>query len=131
MILEITLSAKASMSPNKLLGRSFWVYKQHKKDCLDMLRIWETGCSDEALDADVWKKMIEKRRDRVHVTINGYGCRPKDCDNLVAGCKALIDVLRQEGYMINDDPTNMSLSVNSFKVSHKKDEKLTIILEDV
>lgn len=129
MKLIITLPAAASMSPNKLLGRSFWVYATHKKKCGQWLADWEGGLSEDSYGhlCD-YLNHIEEEKPHVHLHIDAYGCSPKDCDNAVAGCKALIDVLRQSKYIIDDNPTSMSLSVNSLKVNKRKDEKLVITL---
>lgn len=124
MKLVIELPPEASRSPNKTMGRSFWVYANHKKKCEEMLFEWDTngGCNT------AWLLNMKSRRPQTHVHIDGYGCRPKDCDNLTAGCKAIIDVLRQNGYLVDDNPQMMTLSVASHKVKHRKDEKLVLTL---
>ena len=126
MEITITLPPEASRSPNKTMGRSFWVYKNHKDKCLEMFSEW-CNAADSKTIFD-WTQNVAVKEPSVHILIEGYGCRPKDCDNLVAGCKAIIDVLRNCSFLVDDNPTKMTLSVMSKKVSKKKDERLELTL---
>ena len=121
MELIIDLPAEASRSPNKSIGRSFWVYQNHKDKCEKMLDAWE---ANNEKSVDMW----EMPTTMTTITIEGYGCRPKDPDNLVAGCKAIIDQLRYFGYIAEDNPTMVQLVVRSIKVKKRVDEKLRLIL---
>ena len=46
-----------------------------------------------------------------------------DADNLVGGCKHIIDSLRIAGIIPEDDPTSISLEVSQEKVSSYKKEE--------
>lgn len=129
MNLVIKLPPEASRSPNKTMGRSFWVYKNHKDKCEKMLVSWEGGLSEDMeSDRCLFTNAVDKHKSLVHLNICGYGCRPKDCDNLVAGCKAIIDILRKRGYIIDDNPQKMTLSVESRKVNSRSLEGVVLTL---
>ena len=149
MKLEIILPPEASRSPNKSIGRSFWVYKNHKDKCAKWLSEWEAkqtftsnaGSDNNFLgiakakfvtrELDLWKECVKRDQPFIELTIIGHGCRPKDPDNLVSGCKAIIDQLRYAGYLIDDNPTALTIVVESAKVAHRKDEKLILQLETI
>lgn len=129
--LQLTFPPEVSRSPNKTMGRSFWVYKKHKDMCQQAYLDWEyerSSAKDLSTQLLAWYDHIRTTGPKVHLHIDCYGCRPKDADNAVAGCKAIIDVLRKEGLLVDDNPTKMSLSVECHKVSHKPEEKVVITL---
>lgn len=49
--------------------------------------------------------------DHVTVTIVRYGRQPLDTDNLIGGCKPLIDALKDHGLIVDDSPTHLTLHV--------------------
>jgi hypothetical protein len=63
---------------------------------------------------------------RYRLTITRYGTKLLDIDNGVGGCKPLIDALRYEGLIPEDDPGTIELIFRQTKV--KNDEKGTRIL---
>jgi Holliday junction resolvase RusA-like endonuclease len=66
------------------------------------------------------------------LTIVRYGKRRCDIDNVVSGCKGLIDAIREHGLLLDDDPDSMvSLTVRNGKLEPKQNPFTEIILEDV
>lgn len=63
---------------------------------------------------------------RYRLTITRYGAKLLDIDNGVGGCKPLIDALRYEGLISEDDPGTIELIFRQRKVP--KDERRTEIL---
>lgn len=63
---------------------------------------------------------------RYRLTITRYGAKLLDIDNGVGGCKPLIDALRYEGLIPEDDPGTIELIFRQRKVP--KDERRTEIL---
>lgn len=63
---------------------------------------------------------------RYRLTITRYGAKLLDIDNGVGGCKPLIDALRYEGLIPEDDPGTIELIFRQRKVA--KDERRTEIL---
>lgn len=64
--------------------------------------------------------MMAKSHARIHlrttqpvsVTIIRYGKQPLDPDNLVGGCKVLIDALKDHGLIADDSPQYLTLAVS-------------------
>ena len=65
-------------------------------------------------------------KNRTHIRIARYSCRPLDCDNYAGGCKALIDELRYAGIIQDDDPETIQVEFIQFKVPHKTEERTEI-----
>ena len=63
---------------------------------------------------------------RYRLTITRYGAKLLDIDNGVGGCKPLIDALRYEGLIPEDDPGTIELIFRQRKVP--KDERRTEIV---
>ena len=63
------------------------------------------------------------------LTVESFACFPFDADNLAGGCKAVIDALRYEGIIPQDDPDHLQLLIKSSKVHEKKHERLELTLE--
>lgn len=63
---------------------------------------------------------------RIKVTITRRGPKLLDVDNLAGGCKPLIDALRYEGVIPNDDPGTIELVFRQAKT--KKDAQGTEVL---
>lgn len=62
----------------------------------------------------------------VKVSISRFARRLLDADNFAGGCKAIIDQLRYEKCIKNDDPGSITLEFHQKKVS-KKEEEGTLI----
>ena len=63
---------------------------------------------------------------RCKVSIVSYRTRYCDFDNLVGGCKYLLDALRRCGYIEDDAPTFIALEVRQFKVTTRSLEQTEI-----
>jgi hypothetical protein len=63
---------------------------------------------------------------RVKVTITRHGSKLLDIDNGAGGCKALIDALRYEKCIVNDDPGTIDFIFRQVKTT--KDKRGTEIL---
>jgi len=50
-----------------------------------------------------------QKLERARVTIQRHGGRKLDEDNLAGGCKDLIDGLRDNGFIENDDPDHLTV----------------------
>jgi Holliday junction resolvase RusA-like endonuclease len=92
---------KASPSLNTINGQHWNHYRQQKRAWLDL--IWVAK-----LDAGIYgMPMFE----RAKVSIERFGTRSLDVDNLTGGCKMLIDSLRQLGLIVDDSPAHIALTV--------------------
>ena len=75
-------------------------------------------CSDgpESLGADRQEK---RGPARITVIITRCGTRLLDVDNGAGGCKALLDAIRYEGLIPNDDPDTIRFIFRQRKVARK------------
>ena len=71
---------------------------------------------------DVVQQRETKSATRFAVRFISRRVRPIDTDNLVGGCKPLIDCLRAASLIPNDDPASITLVVDQERVSKRKDE---------
>ena len=65
-------------------------------------------------------------RPRFRVVITRYGSRPLDVDNGAGGCKPLLDAIRYEGLIPDDDPTTIDFHFRQYQV--KKPYRNTHVL---
>ena len=65
---------------------------------------------------------------RIKVTITRRGPKLLDVDNLAGGCKPLIDALRYEGVIPNDDPGTIELAFRQFK-TRRDDQGTEVLIE--
>ena len=65
---------------------------------------------------------------RYRLTITRYGAKLLDIDNGVGGCKPLIDALRYEGLIPEDDPGTIELIFRQRKVP-KAERRTEIVIE--
>jgi hypothetical protein len=65
---------------------------------------------------------------RIKVTITRRGPKLLDVDNLAGGCKPLIDALRYEGVIPNDDPGTIELAFRQFK-TRREDQGTEVLIE--
>ena len=65
---------------------------------------------------------------RYRLTITRYGAKLLDIDNGVGGCKPLIDALRYEGLIPEDDPGTIELIFRQRKVA-KAERRTEIVIE--
>ena len=63
---------------------------------------------------------------RFRVTITRYGSRPLDIDNGAGGCKPLLDAIRYEGLIPDDDPSTIEFFFRQYQV--KKPYRRTQVL---
>jgi hypothetical protein len=66
------------------------------------------------------------RSPRYRVTITRYGSKLLDIDNGAGGCKPLLDAIRYEGLIPDDDPGTIDFVFRQQKV--KKDQRRTEVL---
>ena len=52
--------------------------------------------------------------EKASVTVTRYGGKKLDADNLAGGCKDLIDGLRDNGFIVNDDPDHLSVKFSQY-----------------
>jgi hypothetical protein len=71
-----------------------------------------------------------KRRPRWRVVITRYGSRPLDVDNGAGGCKPLLDAIRYEGLVPDDDPTTIDFQFRQYQVK-KPYRRTTVLIEQV
>ena len=69
-------------------------------------------------------------RPRFRVVITRYGSRPLDVDNGAGGCKPLLDAIRYEGLIPDDDPTTIDFQFRQYQVK-KPYRKTTVLIERV
>ena len=60
------------------------------------------------------KKVSKAKKKKYKLIILSYRKRKLDYDNLVGGCKQLIDALIQEGFIFDDSPDYIDLKVQQF-----------------
>lgn len=61
------------------------------------------------------------------VTICRYGARLLDIDNLIGGCKPLVDALQRAGLLWDDSPRYVSIKYEQTKVSAKQSKTVVTI----
>lgn len=76
------------------------------------------------------KKSPPSTPGRVKVTIIRHGIALLDFDNGAGGCKALVDALRYEGLIVNDDPGSIEFVFTQKKVK-RKNKGTEIIIEQI
>ena len=69
-------------------------------------------------------------RPRFRVTITRCGSRPLDVDNGAGGCKPLLDAIRYEGLIPDDDPTTIDFRFRQYQVK-KPYRQTTVLIEKV
>jgi len=67
---------------------------------------------------------------RVKVTIIRHGISLLDFDNGAGGCKALVDALRYENLIVNDDPGSIEFVFTQKRVA-RKNKGTEIIIENI
>ena len=71
-----------------------------------------------------------KGRPRFCVTITRYGSRPLDVDNGAGGCKPLLDAIRYEGLIPDDDPSSIEFQFRQYQVK-KPHRRTEILIEQI
>lgn len=115
----ITLTVpKASPSLNTINGQHWSYYREQKKLWLQL--IWVAKA-----EAGIYGfPMFE----RASVTIQRFGIKALDEDNLTGGIKATVDCLRSLGLIVDDSPAHIMLEVTQ-KVS--KQPRTVIRIEEL
>ena len=72
----------------------------------------------------------ERRAERRTVRITRHACRVLDADNFAGGCKYVIDALRHERIIPNDDPASIRLEFEQVHVNHRAEEGTMIEVKD-
>jgi len=65
---------------------------------------------------------------RAHLRIERRACRLLDLDNFAGGCKALVDCLKEAGFLADDDPGSVEITFAQVKVRTRKEEGTSIHL---
>jgi hypothetical protein len=71
-----------------------------------------------------------KGRSRFCVTITRYGSRPLDVDNGAGGCKPLLDAIRYEGLIPDDDPVTIEFQFRQIQVK-KPYRRTEVLIEQI
>jgi hypothetical protein len=71
-----------------------------------------------------------KGRPRFCVTITRYGSRPLDVDNGAGGCKPLLDAIRYEGLIPDDDPATIEFQFRQIQVK-KPYRRTEVLIEQI
>jgi len=71
-----------------------------------------------------------KGRARFCVTITRYGSRPLDVDNGAGGCKPLLDAIRYEGLIPDDDPATIEFQFRQIQVK-KPFRRTEVLIEQI
>ena len=71
-----------------------------------------------------------KGRSRFCVTITRYGSRPLDVDNGAGGCKPLLDAIRYEGLIPDDDPATIEFQFRQYQVK-KPYRRTDLLIEQI
>lgn len=71
-----------------------------------------------------------KGRSRFCVTITRYGSRPLDVDNGAGGCKPLLDAIRYEGLIPDDDPATIEFQFRQYQVK-KPYRRTEVLIEQI
>jgi len=103
--------------------------RQHWSHTSKTLKQWRLFVGNE-MRANHIKKVAESSKYRL--TIISYRSRLLDEDNLFASHKWVIDSLRKEKFIWDDDPKHMSLMVQQFKANKSTGEKQrTFIIREI
>lgn len=94
--------AKASPSLNTINGRHWSHYRQQKKLWMQLILVAK-------MEAKVYGRPMLAR---AKVSIERFGSKLLDGDNLVGGCKNLIDCLKALGIIVDDSPKHIDLTVS-------------------
>ena len=87
-----------------VLDRQHWAVKRRTKQEYALL-----------IRNQIKRKQISKaEKKKYKLIILSYRKRKLDPDNLVGGCKGLIDALIQEGFIFDDSPDYIDLKVEQF-----------------
>lgn len=73
----------------------------------------------------------ESRAERLTVRITCHACRVLDADNFAGGCKYIIDAMRHERLIPNDDPASIRLEFEQVHVRTRAEEGTMIEIEAV
>jgi hypothetical protein len=92
-------------SPNKWKGRHWRTYHT-------LRQLWDVLVVEAIVDLDADYPPVPLK---AHVTIHRTGPRLLDPDNLVASCKPILDALRANGLIHDDDPEHLTLAVTQAK----------------
>ena len=71
-----------------------------------------------------------KGRPRFCVTITRFGSRPLDVDNGAGGCKPLLDAIRYEGLIPDDDPSSIEFIFRQYQVK-KPHRRTEVLIEQI
>ena len=87
------------------------------------------GAKESSGQSTTPSKDLHKLTKPIRITLERYAVRPIDPDNLAGGCKALIDALRYEGIIPDDNPQTIELVIRSLKCGPKDKERIEVTLD--
>ena len=99
------------------------------------LKLWLPGHVTPSLNellGQHWSQLHRLKREArlaLRVRITRHACRVLDADNFAGGCKFLIDAMRHERLIPDDDPASITLAFEQVRVSHRVDEGTEIVIE--
>lgn len=95
----ITLCLEAATPSLNAMNKMHWA-RRHR-----LRGQWQWLVKAAVLNDKVTVKTIPNAK----VTIERYGAKKLDHDNFVGGAKQLIDSLVQEGFLVDDSPSHVSI----------------------
>jgi hypothetical protein len=102
-------------SSNAFLWKHWSVKRKIRKD-------W----SLYVLEAKHNARALVKATSRAHLTIHRYAARRLDIDNLVGGCKFLIDALVEQGLLLGDSPDLLHVEYRQTPVKEKAERGMVL-----
>jgi len=95
--------------------------RMHWAELRKLAKTWQVHIFVRAFEVRA-EPASSKRR----VVIERRGKRQLDKDNAYGGCKIIVDALKKEGLIVDDDSQNLDLEVTQAKLS-KGDKPCTVI----
>jgi hypothetical protein len=97
---------------------------------------WATRATEQEALSWMIRSALNKQtaipwaRGKRRLTITRHGKRELDQDNLSAGCKTLIDIIKRFHLILDDCPRNCELIFNQAKCG-KSDPHMVLMIEDI
>ena len=99
--------------------RSHWAVKKRWRTTFALETVFEAYAAG-------WRSITKEKRPAYRVGITVYRRRLLDVDNLYAGCKPLLDGMRDVGILRGDTPKWCSLDVKQVQVKEKFRVEITL-----
>ena len=108
------LELKMKILSRNILDRQHWAVKRKDK------QLWALLIRNQMR---LNKIKLTKDKEKHNIKIISFRSRMLDYDNLVGGCKQLIDAMIQEGLIYDDNPEYLDIEITQVKSK----QQLTII----